>query len=314
MIQLEDIFQNFFADEKITTERLKAFAQDNVSRLTANNPGSVYNSIITATNTRITELDTAITARASDAGAQTGSVFTKDAARAAFQDYISRKEGLVKSTFGKPSAQYNEFFPQGLSAFHKATDEEFLNLAQTAVEKATTYETELGATFKTELTALFNAYKDALEATIDSKGETSDAQTDERLATYNLQIQLVTNVHTVALQNIEQGELALTYFNQSLLFAQQRKHLYKGELAANESKEVCTFEYGTGKSFRIKNKGAQAFTVQMKFNGALVGNAFTVASGKELEKTFPDFYTVGNALQISSTGTLPGEYYIEELS
>lgn len=314
MIQLEEIFKNWFDDITITPERLKAFAQDHVSRLTANNPGSVYTPIITATNTRISELDAAITARASDAGAQTGSVYTKDTARKNYQDYISRKEGLIKSTFGKPSAVYNEFFPQGLSAFHKATDEEFLNLAQTAVEKATTYETELGATFKTELTALFNAYKNALEAVVLDKGETSDAQTDERLAAYNLQIQLVTNVHTVALQNVEQGELALTYFNQSLLFAQQRKHIYKGGLAANESKEACTFEYGTGKSFRIKNKGAQAFTVQMKFNGVLVGNAFTVQSGKELEKTFPDFYTVGNALQITSTGTLPGEYQVEEFA
>lgn len=62
-------------------------------------------------------------------------------------DFIGGHEGLVKSKFGKQSAAYLAFYPQGLTEYGEAKVEGLTNLLVRYVAAATKYKAELGADF-----------------------------------------------------------------------------------------------------------------------------------------------------------------------
>jgi hypothetical protein len=51
MINLETFFKNHFDTKEISDNNLKLFAEDHLQRITANNPGGIYSSGITASTT-----------------------------------------------------------------------------------------------------------------------------------------------------------------------------------------------------------------------------------------------------------------------
>ena len=319
MLDLIKPFENWFDDPEITPERLKTFTMDHLARLAANNPANAYNTIITDTQTAVTALDNAITNKGSQTSEREGTTFTKEQARDAFQAFISQKEGTIKGIFGKPSQAYEEFFPQGVSAYRKATDAAFGNMADTAVLKAVKYQVELGAQFVTDITALRDAYQTAKANQDTDVGDVSEARTGEEIAVHDLEVQLCVNVHTLALNMLGSGDpnpemMVETYFDESLLFAQHRKHIFKGGVAPHTEQPVCSFTYHATDHFVLEHKSAQPLNWQMMLNNVPVGNVFTTHIGEKLDKAFADFAADGDTLVVRNDEDVDGQYRVVELT
>ena len=311
MINLEILFKDLFDGEKITNERLGTFGFDHLAKLTANNPGSVFNSLITATQTKLVAFSNAYQLKGSNIGDQKGSTNVKNDARKAFTQYIREQEGGIRTKFGKTSAAYMQFFPDGLSAFNKATDSGYYVLVNNIVARANQYIADLGVPFRDAVVALATAYGDAELAQNNEKGDVSNARDGLLTERSDLTLQLTTNVLTIALQFLGQPEKERIYFNTSLLFAQHRKHIYKGEPGANATVTVTKIVYEAGKLVKMVNKGATELTFQMYLQGNAIGDSFTVAAGGKDEKKMSDFFTNADALKVTNNGNLVGQYVVE---
>ena len=311
MINLEMLFNDLFNEGKITNERLGTFTLDHIGRVTANNPGSVFNTIITNTHNAFDAFGDAYQLKGANIGDQKGKTITKNQAREAFTNYIRQQEGTIRGKFGVESEPYQQFFPQGLNAFNKATDTGYMGLVNNIIARANQYIADLGTPFRDEVVALGQAYKDAESAQTNEKGDVSNARGGLRTERTDLTKQLTINVLTIALQFPLETEKANIYFNTSLLFAQKRKRIYKGEPAAGATVQVTKIVFEAGKFVKMENKGATSLTFQMYLQGNPVGNSFTVEAVSELEKKMSDFYGTADALKVTNTGSVIGKYVVE---
>jgi len=134
---LERIFEGLFNNERTTSERLVKYADDQISKTEANNPAAVYDVIITETKTKSTTLQTILnTAQNSQATGKGGTV-EKNQARKDCELFLSRGEGLIKYHYAEGSPIYIEFYPNGISAFIRASDPEFKTMMNVFVNWVT---------------------------------------------------------------------------------------------------------------------------------------------------------------------------------
>ena len=315
MQDLSKLFINLFDDQRITNNRLVTFAEDQITRLTDNNPASVYDGIIAETTTATTELKNLIVEHGSQTSTREGSTVSKNTAQQQLTQYIGQQEGLVKSVFGKNSAEYQEFFPQGLTAFRTGTEEEYDNKTKIVVEKAVKYVTQLGVPFKTSVTQLYDAWHTAYMTQGDSTVTADNTATEEQTAAAALQLQLSKNALFIASNNVDKPSAYDTYFDTSLLFAQHRTHIYKGTAPVNSTSIVHNIEYSAGKHFVMKNKGAVELTFGMFLGNTPVGNSFTMQPGAVLEKSFAEFFSTGDSLRVTNnSATIEGIYEVREVA
>jgi hypothetical protein len=316
MIQVETLFENWFDDPRITVPRFKNFAQNNVTRMQANNTGNVYDTNITDTQLKITNLDNAIMNKGGENWEQASSVLGKNLKRELLQDFLSQKEGLIKSTFGKKSEEYKEFFPKGLDDFRRSTDEEFEEKTGIFLQKIIKYVGVLGAPFKADFETKRNAYVDAEAAVEANKGDVDGTGLAERVALNDLQIQLMINVYTIGIQNVggPADVIATTFFDESLLFNDHTTHIAKGEVPAHAAKPAMAIEYHATNRFHIEHKSARPLKWQMHLNGVPVGNEFTTQIGEKLNKTYAEFAPDGDSLVVRNDEDETGKYRVIQTS
>ncbi len=315
MKKLQDLFTDLFDDkERITDERLISYGLDHLTRIISNNPGAAFNAIRADTETALNAFGIAVEAEGGNIGDRKGYTIVKALARINFNDFISRKEGLVKSTFGSPSLQYSQFFPNGLTVFYRASDTSYIGLVNNIVARATQYEVDLGLTFKTDAIALADAYINAEDSQTIEKSEVAGSKEEVQEKRADLTRQFTINALTIALQFPLDETKVHVYFDTSLLFAAHRKHIYKGKPEAGVTEKVADLEYSAGKFILMENQGATELTFQMHLNGSPVGNSFTLANGQELEKREDDFFTNADSLYVTNNGALIGQYKVEEIA
>ena len=300
MKKINDLFDDLFNLEKATNERLVSFGRDHFSRTTNNNPGGVFDVILAATQTAINNLHSANTQEAGSIGDRKGGTLTKNETRANFNEFISKGEGAVKYAFGKPSDEYTQFFPEGLSVFYEATDQGYALLVQNIVNRATQYETQLGTTFKTT----------AEDEQTDDKGNVANRKEDADLKRLALTRQLTINALTIALQFPLDATKAEVYFDTSLLFAQHRKRLFRGAPAAGASVKICDIEFEAGKEVQMWNRGAGKLQFQMHLQGNAVGQVFELDPNQKIIKKMEEFFSNADALWVTNPETIIGKYNV----
>lgn len=314
MKDLKTFFEDIFNDPAITDERLISYTNDHIARMVANNPGSVFASIIAASNGAVETLGVALIAKGGNIGDRIAKTGTKNQARKNFTAFIRQQEGTIKGKYGELSEPYKEFFPFGLTPFSKATDLQYGLLVANIVNRATQYVADLGAPFLADATALADAYNSAEDEQTTEKGEVSNSTSTASVERADLTKQLTINVLTIALQFILQPEKAEVYFDTSLLFPQHRKRIHKGEPAAGVTALVTKITYEAGKNMKMKNKGATVLVFQMFLMGNAVGSSFTVDPGNETEKKMSDFFSNADELRVTNSGAVKGKYEVIEIA
>lgn len=221
MIDLIKYFQIPFQDPEISFDEILLFTEDHLARLKQQDSDGPdagdFTSLIEATQPLYDAFNNAMSQRDEVTASREGGTMTKDQALEAFQLHVRRREGTIKGEFGKPSPQYEEFFPRGLSEYSRATMATAEVLMDRMVTKTTKYQAQLGATLVTEFTTLRTAYTTARAAQLNQKGDVSGAA-DLRWNTRTaLEKQTTTNLMTIAIKYLGQPEKLPLFFNQTLL-------------------------------------------------------------------------------------------------
>jgi len=132
-------------------------------------------------------------------------------------DFIRTKEGIIKGTFRKESAEYAEFYAQGLTAYNHAKVEGMKPLLENYVLAAKKHQAKLGIDFVNEVTALQIAYETARDEQVNKKGDNSSIQAQVRESRNALTMHLSSCVLMIASKHIKNPAGFLAYFNFGLL-------------------------------------------------------------------------------------------------
>ena len=218
-MEFEKIVYDLFDRVHFNRNQINALGMHHVSALETlpNPPLSAIQ--IAATKTCFQAFQASLGLLATKGAQQVGGTITREEAGEIVLAFISRKEGLIKSYFGKKSAAYAEFYPQGISEYNEATVEGLIAKLERYATAAVRYKTQLGEAFVNELEGLRTQYSEVRHDQSAGIALNKDAQAQVREARKALTLQLTRNVLVIAAACLENPDAFARWFNFGLLGA-----------------------------------------------------------------------------------------------
>lgn len=315
MINLQNIFDGFFSEERITHERLHNFAIDNVKRMTINNPGGIYARNILDTQGKADTLKGKITGKSTDSGTKIGATSAKDWQRDAIEKYIAvQMPGAIAAFGGKNQPGFQATYPNLMNSFYNVSKADFATNTEALIAKAGTYVAVLGVPFKTTITNMYALYEAADDTQVADVAAVGSDIVYEDLAAQALADQLSDNVGDIARNNRRSTTALSLYFTEKLLFPAQIKQIKKGKPAANSTTDICKIEYTAGKRTHIHNKGATKLIFGMKLLGVKVGAVIGLLPDEKANEAFSYYFSNGDTLYVENPDSTEGLFQMEIIS
>jgi len=206
-----------FDDPNISLDELTAFTTDHLERIIAMNPNGEWDARIAATQAALGLLEDCT----SDDGAKLALRKARKMAKESYREQLAKKVAMIHAVvvakFGPDSTQLAECFPQGRSAFTKATDDRVDNHLEILITGLTAHQAELGAQVVTDATTLKTGWDAVYTASESSTGARAQTQEGKRMARENLQLMLFLNLLKIAEMFPRQPQKLALYMQQSLL-------------------------------------------------------------------------------------------------
>jgi hypothetical protein len=250
------LFGNIFNDERITTGRLLAFANDTINRLTAQNTTGDFTALLAlltpptlALQNQVSSVDVAL-------GIQKGKTLTLNQFVTLFKKTMSDKEGVIADAVGGyESAAYIEFYPAGLNEYSQATKLQIQLLTDRLDVAAEKYKAKLGATLTATLKAFKTQWTTYRSTQQQQKGSVSDSRADRNVTRTATETALLQAIHTVALKYPADVARCTSLFNFSLLYKSIRtnKQTFSGSVAPGAAKLVVQNNFTDLQKITIEN-------------------------------------------------------------
>lgn len=216
-MELLRYFENPFYIPRLKFNTFTTAVEIHIARLSANNPGGIYDEIIAETKLLFAAFKETRSLRDIEFAEQQGSTVTTANARAACLKLVRNREGYIRYKFGgSNTAGYIEFFPEGLKELSSIRLMKLDFFMQRMVTKATNFQAELGPQLLADFTAARQAFAEARDAQTTNIVQTKTLRTRTHNARKALADQLMRNLHTIGLHNIGNPEAAADYFDQHL--------------------------------------------------------------------------------------------------
>jgi hypothetical protein len=223
MIDLRKLFKNHFDTDKISDDNLRKFAEIHLERLSANNGTAQFTAMITATTTAYTNYFGAMTNEDTKYAIQQGLTITMKNIVDGFKKYVSQKEGIIRGNFGKESAEYQEFFPLGLTEYGNATLANIETLMSRFLAASERHNAALGAALQTDAEAYLTDFKNARKAQLEKIGEVSAQKTTTSTSRDVIENELMKNVHLIASMFIGDVDRCMDFFDQSFIRGSEKE-------------------------------------------------------------------------------------------
>src|SRR6185295_16354611 len=120
MIELLKYFRILFLSVRISQERLKSFTEDHIQRLTANNPGGIFTTILTNVTNAYNAYYGDVASKSLNESVKEGKTIAMNESRSNLEKYISEGEKLIAYTYRTNKPFYEEFYPQGITEYYNA--------------------------------------------------------------------------------------------------------------------------------------------------------------------------------------------------
>ncbi len=218
MLDISRFFKNPLANPRISAEELRQFAEDHIGKLRALPvlPANL-NGLLAATKTAFGDFDEKLADRTTYLAAQMSGTITKDEVLQLFRTTVRQREGRVRDKFPKGSAEYAEFFPNGLKDTNRARLGQLPGVLDRFITAADKYQSALGSELLAEFQALKLRFATARARQVEAKGDLAQIRANLASARRVLVMQLGKNILAIASHHLDEPERAKDYFDQSLL-------------------------------------------------------------------------------------------------
>lgn len=252
MIDIAKYFLILFTATFINREMLKQFAETHINRLTANNPGGIYSTILANITTAYNLFFGDEASEALLLSVQKGLTLGMNTSRLALLHFIQQKEGAIKSKYGKGSLEYLQAFPHGLEAFGAASLIEFKTLAQNFLAFLVVHAAALEPGLVATCTTLLNTFEANRTAQLTQIGTVTGMHIDAGEAKDDLCKGLTYNLLTVARDNLGHPENISKYFDTSII-AEGVDPALRGKIQVNATDNIIGAELTVSSEFLCRN-------------------------------------------------------------
>lgn len=312
MINFETLFINHLDTKDVSDDTMKELTQKHLTGMSQNNPGGIYDTPILDTTQAYTNYFGAMTDEATKIAIKEGSTVTMNIKLDLFKDFVSQQEGLIRSKWGKTAAEYQEFYPQGVTEYQRAPLKSIDQIMDRYENAATAHQADLGAPFVTDVSTLTTGFKTARQSQLDLMAIVNGKKTETSVKRDVVEIQVMKNLLIIASNNVGNPSVLRNYLDQSLI-RPQKYRTYSDEVLQGETVTVVERAFGEHDDIKAKNTGTDVWKICLSAAaGEACANGMTV--NPDEEKTFTaselgDFEN-NHFLNITNTGGNDGSYSV----
>jgi hypothetical protein len=275
MIDLRNLFKNYFDTAKISDDTVRKGAKDHLARLNANNQNGNLRAILNDTQAAYREFCAAIDTEDQNFATQQASTLEVDAILDEFKKNVSRYEGAVRSEFGIGSKEYQEFFPQGQSEYALLSKSN----AEMLMERMDVLCRKYSGTLSNTMVTLFANYNVNYETLrtqqLQYMANNTVLKSNTAKARTKLELQMCKNLLLIAAENVGNPNILNTYFDQSIFRPNKAKDDGSIEEEISPSGVVVLENKGLREDteITIKNKSAAIIYVGIYASAGVVDTA-----------------------------------------
>lgn len=313
MLDLRTFFKNHFNTREVSDDNLRKFVEDHLNRMISHNGSAVYATYIQDTQVLYDKFNTFIKQEDQTFTAQQGKTLLTDKILSEFVSLVSRKEGAVRSEFGKDSPEYQEFFPSGLNEYHQVSKANAEMLMERMRNKGQIYVTTLGQNFVTLFSDILNNYLAARNGQLQAMGEVDGLKSDALNARNALSIQLMKNLLFIALQYVGQTDRLDDFFSQEIVRRKNTTEDGKSTETAPANKITNIESQGITANTEVnfENTGTVPLRIGLSNDETTLplGTGTTVLPGKQAIVTV-SLLGSGDYLNVENATNIDGEYMV----
>lgn len=254
MRNLYSFFWNIFAQAKVGDAKFRVFCEFHLQGLINNNPGTTYDVIIALLTTAYMNYYGALEDEATKVAIREGKTVTMNKSRKLIDDFVSRQEGLVRSKWGKDSAEYQEFYPQGITGYTRATLAGYDIVIERFKNAVTAHAADFTPAFVTEANTLISNFLTMRTAQINLMTIVSGKRTVSSKSRLELEMQVMQNLLIIASNNVGHPEVMPKYFDQSIIRPASKK-IHAGNVAASSTEHILIHTFEADEMVMLSNKG-----------------------------------------------------------
>jgi hypothetical protein len=254
MIELAKYFRIMFLSVRISRERLKDFTESHIARLTANNPGGIFTTILTNITNDYNSYFGDLSSESVNLAVQEGKTIAMQASRTALEKNLNDNEKLIAYTYRNNPEIYEEFYPLGLQEYYDCD----LPTLETISNRYLTVLTNHAADFTPAFVSAYGTVQATFVANraaqTTAKGNVDAERSDLATSRPALALQLTKNLLTISLEYVGDESKAAVYFDQSILNAAFRESEKKVASSIDPAETQNVFDNVTKGEVEIKGK------------------------------------------------------------
>ena len=312
MFNFENLLTNHLDTKAISDDTMKELSQKHLTGMSENNPGGIYDALILDTTQAHTNYFGAMTDEATKLAIKEGKTVTMNIKLNAFKNFVSQQEGLIRSKWGTGAEEYQEFYPQGITEYNRATLASIEQIMDRYENAATAHQVDLGVPFLTDVTTLVTDFKTARQSQLDLMSIVNGKKTETSVKRDVVEIQIMKNLLIIASNNVGNPSVLRNYLDQSLI-RPQKQRTYSDDVLQGETKNVVERSFGEHNEIKASNTGTDVWKICLSPSaGEACANGMTVNTGEEVTFTASELgdYENNHFLNITNTGSSDGSYSV----
>jgi len=262
MFQPIKFFDNIFESTTITDVRLTNFGGDSLNRLTAQNTGGAYASLISLLTPPYNAMQELISSVDVALGLQKGKTLTLNEFITYFKKTMSEQQGVIANvTGGFASPAFLEFYPNGVSEYSSASKTNLPVLIGRINAAATAHADELGPSLTATLQGFTAGWEEIRNQQAQQKGSVESNRTLRSQARVDLETTLVTVVHTIGSMFPGDAEQCMMFFDFTLLKSspqKTQKEILTGSVTSSSTVVAINRTFPAEAKTRITNNSENA--------------------------------------------------------
>jgi hypothetical protein len=304
---------------RLTNDRLKSFTEDHIQRLTANNPGGIFTSILTAITSVYNNYFGDLASESVNQAVQEGKTIAMNSARQKLEENISTNEGLISYTYRNDRDKYEEFYPQGLTEYQNADLGAFDIITKRYFEVLEAHAGDFSADFVDEFNTKRGTFVSNRNAQLTAKANVASERSDIATTRPALATQLTKNLLTISLQYLGNETKCAVYFDQTILDASFRESERKITAEINPGETKLIFDNVTKADLQIKIKNTGEEVLNFGFTDAegnpIALDTHPVAPGQTLTLSAADWgwTSVVKFLNVTNNKDVAGSFVAEKV-
>lgn len=217
------LFGNIFNDVRIVPKYLERFAEDHLAKLVKNNGDNSLNNLITTLRAALNPFKEELGDVETSYTTLEGKTLTVDTFIENFVSYMKNKYIPIAAKLGgDKTPEFIAFYPKGKTEYNRITKTQIPTLMSRINTAAAEHATALGTEITTQLQTFKTQWASLRETQLQGKAALKTNREERSTTRVNVELVLLSNIHAIGNKYPGNVDMAMLFFDFTLLFGKGR--------------------------------------------------------------------------------------------